>query len=68
MAIGNAIERQGYVYVYDEKGTKLWSRSYSQNDGKSGLKGYTSGTVNIQEDNYIFSYDIKGNKVSSRLA
>jgi hypothetical protein len=47
MAIGNAVERDQFVYVYDEKGYRL-STLFVGNGPDDGLKGYTSTTVNVR--------------------
>ena len=54
MAIGNAVQRGRVVYVYDEKGHDLFAQSAG--DGpQDGLKGYTTGTVNIRRGNFIYT-------------
>ena len=65
MAIGNAIEKRSYVYVYDEKGRQLASILIGSQPG-DGLKGYTSTTVNVQKGSYIYTYNEHGSKISSR--
>jgi hypothetical protein len=47
MAIGNAVERDHFVYVYDEKGHHL-TTLFAGNGPEDGLKGYTSTTVNVR--------------------
>ena len=64
MAIGNAVQRGGYVYVYDEKGNQIASIS-AGGAPPNGLKRYTSGTVNVQRGGWIYSYDEHGNQISS---
>ncbi|WP_237170282.1 hypothetical protein [Pandoraea thiooxydans] len=59
MAIGNAVQRGSYVYVYDEKGRQLYGKPAGSGPD-DGLKGYTSGTVNIRRGSYIYTYDEKG--------
>ena len=65
MAIGNAIEKRSYVYVYDEKGRQLASILIGSQPG-DGLKGYTSTTVNVQKGSYINTYNEHGTKIGSR--
>jgi len=47
MAIGKAVERDHFVYVYDEKGHQLGTL-FAGNGPDDGLKGYTSATVNVR--------------------
>lgn len=67
MAIGNAVEKGSFVYVYDEKGHQLFTkpRGSQPNDG---LKGYTSNTVNIRRGSFIYTYDAKGHQLSTTPA
>ena len=67
MAIGNAVQRGGWVHVYDEKGKKLTAID-AGNRKDDGLKGYTSTTVNIRRGNWIYTYDEKGRKLNSTAA
>jgi hypothetical protein len=59
MAIGNAVQRGGFVFIYDEKGRQTGSVNLGS-DPKDGLKGYTSSVVNIQRSGFIHSCDEKG--------
>ncbi len=63
MAIGNAVQRGNYVFIYDEKGgqTGMVPTGIGPQDG---LKGYTSSAVNVRNGNYIFSYDERGSRIS----
>lgn len=65
MAIGNAVERGGSVYIYDEKGLMTASIGAGGSGPNDGLKGYTSSSVNIQRGNCIYSYDEKGRLLRS---
>lgn len=67
MAIGNAVERGSYVYIYDEKGrqTAVVSTGSGRDDG---LKGYTSSRVNVRRGPYIVSYDERGRQVGTAPA
>lgn len=64
MAVGNAIQRGGFVYVYDEKGRQL-SALAAGSGPADGLKGYTGATVNIQRGSFIYTYDERGRQLSS---
>ena len=67
MAIGNAVQRGTYVYIYDEKGHQKASVPTGSGP-KDGLKGYTSSTVNVQRGSYIYTYDEKGHQTGSTPA
>ena len=67
MAIGNAMERNSYVYIYDEKGRQVASIPCGTESG-NGLKGYSSTTVNVQRGGYIYTYNERGVKIASRPA
>jgi len=64
MAIGTAVQRSSIVYVYDEKGSLLFSLPSGMNE-KDGLTGYTSGTVTIRRANIIYTYNDKGQQIST---
>ena len=53
MAIGTAVERNGWVYVYDEKGHQLTTLHGS-------LHGFTGSTVSVKRNYWIYVYDEKG--------
>jgi hypothetical protein len=62
MAIGNAVERSGWVYIYDENGSQ--TGTVHAGDGpEDGLKGYTSSRVNVRRGDWIYSYDEGGSQV-----
>ena len=67
MAIGNAVQRGAFVYVYDEKGRQI--RSHPAGSGPSdGLHGYTGTTVSIRRGAFIYTYDDHGRQVSATSA
>ena len=67
MAIGNAVQRGNFVYIYDEKGRQ--AAAVSAGSGPNdGLKGYTSSRVNVQRGSFIYSYDEKGRQVGATSA
>jgi len=67
MAIGNAVQKGSFVYVYDEKGKQI--ATISAGSGKDdGLKGYTASTVNIKRGSFIYTYDEKGRQKSTTSA
>lgn len=63
MAIGNAVERGTFVYIYNEQGHQVGCVPTGNQPG-DGLKGYTSGTVNVQRGSYIYSYNERGAQVN----
>lgn len=67
MAIGNAVQRGSYVYVYNERGRQTASIP-AGSGSNDGLKGYTSSTVNVRRGSYIYTHDEKGRQVGSTPA
>ena len=68
MPIGNAVRRGSVIYVYDDKGRALFTTSAGNPSKGDGLKGYTSGTVNVQRGSTIYTYNEKGRSVSTTSA
>jgi hypothetical protein len=64
MAIGNAVERGSFVYIYDENNRQI-ATVPAGNGGSDGLKGYTVSRVNVQRGSFIYSYDEKGRQVGT---
>lgn len=64
MAIGNAVQRGAFVYIYDEKGRQLRSLPAGLSPGE-GLTGYTAATVSIRRGAFIYTYDEKGHQLSA---
>ncbi len=67
MAIGNAVERGTFIYIYDEKDRQVASVPRGSQPG-DGLKGYTPSRVNVKHGSFIYSYDEKGRQVGSTPA
>jgi hypothetical protein len=67
MAIGNAVQRGSFVYVYDEKGHQTATIAAGA-DPKDGLTGYTSSTVNVRRNAFIYTYDEKGRQIATTPA
>ena len=63
MAIGSAVQRGSFVYVYDEKGRQLASVPAGE-----GLQGYTGSTVSVRRGAFIHTYDERGRQVSTTPA
>jgi hypothetical protein len=67
MPIGNAVQRGGFVYVYNEKNQVIFTQSAGRGP-KDGLKGYTSSTVNIQRGGFIYTFNEKGQQIGTTQA
>lgn len=67
MPIGNAVERGSVVYVYDERGRVLYTKSRGHGP-QDGLKGYTGGTVNIRIGSVIYTFDERGRQLATTPA
>ncbi len=59
LMIGNALQKGSTVYVYDEKGRTLYTKS-------GELAGYTGSTVSIKVNNTLYTYDERGLKKYSK--
>lgn len=64
MAIGSVIERGGYVYIYDEKGSQLANVAIGTGTDHVFL-GYTTTRISIRRGTYIYLYDEKGRQVGN---
>ena len=67
MAIGNAVQKGGFVHVYDEKGRQTGSVPAGSGP-RDGLHGYTGSTVSVRRGSMIYVYDERGRQVSSTSA
>ena len=67
VAIGNAVQRGSFVYIYNEKGQQL-ATVPAGSSSDDGLTGYTSTTVNIRRGFAIYSYDERGRQTSMTFA
>ena len=63
MAIGSAIERDSYIYVFDENGRSLFSKVRG-NGSKDGLLGFTGSTVTVRFGSIVYTYDHHGTTIS----
>ena len=57
--IATAKQDGNYVYVYNENGSFLFSRT-------GNLVGFTGSTVTVQNGSYNYTYDEKGSLLFSR--
>lgn len=67
MSIGSAVEKGGFVYVYDERGRQIFTKTRGS-QSEDGLKGYTSKTVSIRHGGLIITYDERGRQISTTSA
>jgi hypothetical protein len=67
MSIANAVQRDGYVYVYDESGSQIAAIPFGSVPG-DGLTGYTSTTINIKMNGSIYTYNEQGSIINSMPA
>jgi hypothetical protein len=65
MAIANAVQKNGFVYIYDEKGSQIGTIGAS---GSDTLHGFTSGSVSIRRGPWIYIYDEKGRQTGTTPA
>ena len=64
MTIASAVERSGYVYLYDERGRQLATVRSGSQPG-DGLQGYTGSTVSVRRGAYVYVHDERGRQVSA---
>ena len=67
MAIGSAIERDSYIFVFDENGQSLFSKVRG-NGPKDGLLGFTGATVTARFGSFIYTYDQHGTTIYAHSA
>jgi len=67
MAIGSAVQKGAFIYIYDEKGRQIGSVSAG---GKppDGLTGFTSSSVSVRKGAFIYIYDERGRQTGSTSA
>jgi len=58
--IASVVERGGFAYVYDEKGSQFLTLAAGD-----GVAGYTSSTVSIRRGNFIYIFNTKGSQVGT---
>ncbi len=62
MAIGNAVQRGAFIYVYNERGQQI-TMIPAGSGANDGLTGYTSSTVNVRRDAFIYTYNERGQQI-----
>jgi hypothetical protein len=65
MPIGSAIERGSTIYVYDERGRTLFTKSKGSRP-TDGLQGYTGSTVSVRSGSTVYTYDEKGRTLNTK--
>jgi hypothetical protein len=65
--IGSAIERGSLIYVYDERGMTLFSKTRGSGPN-DGLMGFTGSTVTARFGSIIYTYDEKGMTLYAKAA
>lgn len=58
-AIASAVQRGGWVYVYNAKGSQLCVIAAGD-----GMTGYTGSSVSIKRGNFVYVFDAKGRQTS----
>jgi hypothetical protein len=58
--IASVVERGGFAYVYDEKGSQFLAMAAGD-----GVAGYTASTVSIRRGKFIYIYNTKGSQVGT---
>lgn len=64
MAIAAAVQRGGFVYVYDEKNRQISSIA-AGGGPNDGLIGFTGASVSVRKGAFIYIYDEKGRQTGS---
>ena len=62
--IGSAIPRGNVVYVYDEKGSSMFSLNAGGQFASDGLQGYTPSTLSIRRGSTVYTYNERGQSIS----
>ena len=59
--IASAVERGGYVYIYNDKGNQIGCVGGGSGP-KGGLVGFTGSSVSVRRGGFIYIYNAKGNQ------
>jgi hypothetical protein len=60
MAIGTAVQRGSFVYIYDEKGRQIATVPAGE-----GLQGYTGSSVSVKRGSFVYTYDERGRQIAT---
>jgi hypothetical protein len=67
MAISSVIERGSFIFVYDDQGHVLFSKSKGSGT-RDGLVGFTGATVTMRYGSLVHTYDEHGMTIYSKAA
>lgn len=67
MPIANVVQRGTIIYVYNEKNHQIFTLPAGSGPN-DGLKGYTSGSVNVRRGSIIYTYNDKGRQTGTTSA
>jgi len=59
--IASAVERGGFVYIYNDKGNQIGCVGGGTGPN-GGLVGFTGSSVSVRRGGYIYIYNAKGNQ------
>jgi hypothetical protein len=59
--IASAVERGGFVYLYNEKGNQIGCVQGGSGP-KGGLMGFTGSSVSVRRGGFVYIYDAKGHQ------
>ena len=58
--IASAIERGGFIYLYNERGSQIGCVGGGGSGPKDGLVGFTATSVSVRRGSFIYIYNAKG--------
>ena len=64
MAIGTAVQRGSFVFIYNEKSQQIASVPAGMGPG-DGLVGFTATTVSVRRGSLVFLYNERGMQIGS---
>ena len=62
--IATVVERGGYVYAYNDKGSIITTVNGGSGP-KDGLVGYTQSTISVRRGPYVYVYNPNGSIIST---
>ena len=63
MAIGSAVQKGHFVYIYDERGRQLACIPAGSQSG-DGLQGYTGSAGSVRKGSFLYVYNEQGSQLS----
>ncbi len=67
LAIGSAVQRGAWVYVYDERGKQTVTLPAGSGP-QDGLHSYTGATVSVRRGSWLYTHDERGRQLSTAPA